>query len=898
LISLGAFRTHNDSMRSNKIGFFKIFAAAMAASAAGGAARGSVVSTLYWDSDTNAANNDAITGAGLGGNGIWNPGGDTNFWDGFSTTTDVQWNNSNNDDAVFLGTPANLSLGAAVSAGSLDFRSSGFGLIGAQELSLQSGMINVVTGNATVSAILVGSAGELKTGKGVLIQNNINNTYTGGTYVSAGVLAISFEALTPGDKAPLGIVPSSNLVPGSGLTLNATTLRIDSYFNPGPPAPATFGPTRRIDLGASGGTFDVAADTTLSLGDEGGGSRASGGVYSAAGGHLTKTGPGRVSVGKNTANAPHSYVGLTIRQGTWAIAQTDAVIGGTGGNPFGAQPPANPATAADARKYALVLDYNSAGGGAILQFRGYGFGGVPRSDINIGNTRPILIGAGGGTFDTNGSATSYGGTGGATNTGAFAGILGLSGSGSGTLIKTGDGEFFHYGDATYGHLTITRGSWAILNEHQLGGAASPIDVTLDDGADGAPGSQPATLRITQGGVNMLAAHTLTVGPGGGVICTDNAGVVWNGALTGTGTLTKGGYVGAIASPLIGDSSGSGSITFSTDSPGFSGPVVVKAGTLIAASAQKIGDDVSATNTLALDNGGAFGAAGSFTMNRAVTVGLLGGAIDTMGNDLTVSAGVSGAGTLTKRGNGTLHARRVRTGGLIISEGSVAISPDGGAEGTSIVNALGLDGVGDAWNTRLDVSNNDVIVRSTDGNRSGDAARIENQLKQGANFGDAGHFWTGNGIITSLGGNGSTGYTAVGFAINDFALLGGAQTGAIYSTFDGQDVGVNDVLLKYTYFGDADLDGAVTTNDYFQIDNGFLGGKAGWINGDFDYDGAVTTNDYFLIDNAFLGQGAALVPAALGSAAPLSGVTAVPEPTSLGVFAFAAAGLLGRARRRG
>jgi hypothetical protein len=74
------------------------------------------------------------------------------------------------------------------------------------------------------------------------------------------------------------------------------------------------------------------------------------------------------------------------------------------------------------------------------------------------------------------------------------------------------------------------------------------------------------------------------------------------------------------------------------------------------------------------------------------------------------------------------------------------------------------------------------------------------------------------------------------------------------------VGVNDVLVRYTPFGDADLDGRITTNDYFQIDSGFLAGRSGWINGDFDYDGRISTNDYFVIDGAFLTQANAGAPA--------------------------------------
>jgi hypothetical protein len=96
-------------------------------------------------------------------------------------------------------------------------------------------------------------------------------------------------------------------------------------------------------------------------------------------------------------------------------------------------------------------------------------------------------------------------------------------------------------------------------------------------------------------------------------------------------------------------------------------------------------------------------------------------------------------------------------------------------------------------------------------------------------------------------------------------------------------------VKYTYFGDADLDALVSTNDYFQIDNVFTGNKTGWINGDFD--GAVTTNDYFLIDSAFTGQGEVLVPAAATSNAALRGQTAVTEPAAFPTLSVAATSVL-------
>jgi hypothetical protein len=158
-------------------------------------------------------------------------------------------------------------------------------------------------------------------------------------------------------------------------------------------------------------------------------------------------------------------------------------------------------------------------------------------------------------------------------------------------------------------------------------------------------------------------------------------------------------------------------------------------------------------------------------------------------------------------------------------------------------------------------------------------------------------WAGNGIVSSLAGDGTNGnITTLGVIVNDRAYAN-AGSGVLYTTFSGQSVGINDVLVKYTYFGDADLDGKVGTNDYFQIDSGFLNGRSGWINGDFDYDGRVSTNDYFLIDNSFLSHGLPLSPAAFEPGAALAGVTGVPEPASAAALAAVGAALLRRRTRR-
>jgi hypothetical protein len=170
-------------------------------------------------------------------------------------------------------------------------------------------------------------------------------------------------------------------------------------------------------------------------------------------------------------------------------------------------------------------------------------------------------------------------------------------------------------------------------------------------------------------------------------------------------------------------------------------------------------------------------------------------------------------------------------------------------------------------------------------------------------------WAGaSGIISSAASSDTTRLTALGVIQNS---LNQNTTGtALYSTFEGQSVSNTDVLIKYTYYGDANLDGKVDGSDYSLIDNSYeMEGWtstgpttmiSGWYNGDFNYDGVVDGSDYTLIDNAFNSQGtqiSAEIASPTAEISPVGGVSAVPEPTSLGLLGLGAIGLLGRRRRR-
>src|SRR5439155_15785053 len=91
-------------------------------------------------------------------------------------------------------------------------------------------------------------------------------------------------------------------------------------------------------------------------------------------------------------------------------------------------------------------------------------------------------------------------------------------------------------------------------------------------------------------------------------------------------------------------------------------------------------------------------------------------------------------------------------------------------------------------------------------------------------------------------------TALGFA--EASTLG-------YSSFSGFAVDSTAILIKYTRYGDANLDGSVDTIDFGYLAGNFGGSNKQWYQGDFNYDRFVDTVDFGLLAASFGKPAAAL-----------------------------------------
>jgi hypothetical protein len=279
--------------------------------------------------------------------------------------------------------------------------------------------------------------------------------------------------------------------------------------------------------------------------------------------------------------------------------------------------------------------------------------------------------------------------------------------------------------------------------------------------------------------------------------------------------------------------------------------------------------------------------------------------------LTVALTGTGSISTTVQGgssNCTIDVNKTTTTGPVIIDPSVGINainvaPGGGAFafaeflasqqiGALTIGAMGYTLIGSAGPKKLiqansiitsgtgelDITNNNVIVHN------GNLATLTSEISSGLNLANGG-YWNGGGITSSSAAVATGHLTSVGILVNNNAGSPIYGASSALGLFDGVSPGLADVLLKYTYYGDANLDGKVDGSDYTLVDHGFAGKLSGWYNGDFDYNTTVNGSDYTLIDNDFNTQGAkvtAMFADDVSTSVPKSPVavktTAIASPT--------------------
>ena len=195
---------------------------------------------------------------------------------------------------------------------------------------------------------------------------------------------------------------------------------------------------------------------------------------------------------------------------------------------------------------------------------------------------------------------------------------------------------------------------------------------------------------------------------------------------------------------------------------------------------------------------------------------------------------------------------------------------------------------------LNVADNDVIVdysaASAIGSWNGSTyTGVTGLVARGRGDG-----WTGAGLTSSSAAS-SGALTALAVAEASQVLgLSGTQT----AFWSGQVVDATSVLVKYTYDGDATLDGSINIDDYGRIDANVAssGSVFGYASGDFNLDGKINVDDYGIIDGNVNRQGAAIHSA--GGPADVGELSrAVPEPASLTLLVAGWAALSRHRRHR-
>jgi hypothetical protein len=182
-----------------------------------------------------------------------------------------------------------------------------------------------------------------------------------------------------------------------------------------------------------------------------------------------------------------------------------------------------------------------------------------------------------------------------------------------------------------------------------------------------------------------------------------------------------------------------------------------------------------------------------------------------------SVNINGASTVVR------FAASQRIGSLTVFGGVAQLAAPAGSM-VLTATSLNVDDGG-----RLDLTHEDMII---DYATVSPVATVQARLASGY----AGGAWNGQGINSSTAAA-AGGATAVGYAESNQVFS------AFPATFAGQTVDATAVLLKYTFYGDANLDGSVNLQDFNRLAGNFGQSPRRWSQGNFDFDNDVDLADF-------------------------------------------------------
>ncbi len=546
--------------------------------------------------------------------------------------------------------------------------------------------IDSAAADLTLSALINGAGGLTKAGPGTLTLS-VGNTYTG-TTISGGSLRLTGSGKLGVTNGSLSIATGARLDLGgtSQIVADITAAAGSTIVNNGG--------------GASTLTFTATGFNSSLAGLIADNDNASAGTLS-----LVKAGAGTVFVGN-----PNTYTGSTlVSAGTLTVTNATGLgssitpITVSSGATLALATPANPAFP----KAVTISGVGDAASGRIAALEGSG-GTTASGLLTLGTNATIAATSGSFALTNPGTITGSGFT--LTLTGSGTGALAsIIGTGAGALSKTGTGTWILSGANTFtGTTTVGAGILNLQNDLALGSAIAATSITagatvqLQGGitvagesitinGTGAAGTTGAFENVS--GTNTwsgpIIVGTTTISSAAGLLNLNSATALTGSAFAVPLTLAGAGN-GAISSVITGPfvgavtKRGTGSWTLSGTNT-FTGALAVADGTLAVPTVNNASTNGPLGNRSTAVTLGGSGPTGTLeytgptaASNAVFSLATGGGGafqIDNPAASLTLSAAISGSGTLAKSGPGTLilSAANNYTGSTTVSAGTLTLN---------------------------------------------------------------------------------------------------------------------------------------------------------------------------------------------------------------------------------